>query len=193
VIADDETPVDFAAIDLVVQAEHGPDGLAYLITWSEAAAAAIEAAVARLTGASPRRDEILSTLQRNGYSVLVDGPEQAMAAANAVAAEHLELLSNDPDALLPLIRSAGAVFVGPWSPASVGDYVAGPNHVLPTARSARFGSALRVDDFRKHIHVVSVDRIGLRNLAPHVVALADSEGLPAHADSVRIRLRPGEP
>jgi histidinol dehydrogenase len=193
VIADDETPVDFAAIDLVVQAEHGPDGLAYLITWSEAAAAAIEAAVARLTGASPRRHEILSTLERNGYSVLVDGPEQAMAVANAVAAEHLELLNDDPGALLPLIRSAGAVFVGPWAPASVGDYIAGPNHVLPTARSARFGSALRVDDFRKHIHVVTVDRTGLRHLAPHVVALADSEGLPAHADSVRIRLRPEEP
>ena len=86
--------------------------------------------------------------------MLVDGPEQAMAAANAVAAEHLELLNDDPDALVPLIRNAGAVFLGPWAPASVGDYVAGPNHVLPTARSARFGSALRVDDFRKHIHVV---------------------------------------
>ncbi len=193
VIADDDTPVDYAAIDLVVQAEHGPDGLAYLITWSEPAAAAIEAAVARLTEASPRRDEILSTLQRNGYSVLVDGPEQAMAAANAVAAEHLELLNDDPDALVPLIRNAGAVFLGPWAPASVGDYVAGPNHVLPTARSARFGGALRVDDFRKHIHVVSVDRTALGQLAPHVVALADSEGLPAHADSVRIRLGPGQP
>jgi histidinol dehydrogenase len=83
------------------------------------------------------------------------------------------------------------VFLGPWAPASVGDYIAGPNHVLPTARSARFGSALRVDDFRKHIHVVGVDRAGLAGLAPHVVALANSEGLPAHADSVRIRLGPG--
>jgi histidinol dehydrogenase len=78
--------------------------------------------------------------------------------------------------------------MGPWAPASLGDYAAGPNHVLPTARSARFGSALRVDDFRKYIHVVDVDRAGLTQLAPHVVALATSEGLGAHADSVRIRL-----
>jgi histidinol dehydrogenase len=85
------------------------------------------------------------------------------------------------------------VFLGPWAPASVGDYVAGSNHVLPTARSARFGSALRVDDFRKRIHVVSVDRAGLAGLAPHVVALATAEGLSAHADSVRVRLGPGAP
>jgi histidinol dehydrogenase len=188
VIADDRTPVDFAAIDLVVQAEHGPDGLAYLITWSEPAAERIAAAVGRLAGASPRRGEILATLERGGYAVLVDGPEQAVAAANAIAAEHLELLNSDPESLVPLVRSAGAVFVGRWAPASVGDYIAGPNHVLPTARSARYGSALRVDDFRKHIHVVDVGRDGLARLAPHVIALADSEGLPAHADSVRIRL-----
>jgi histidinol dehydrogenase len=188
VIADDATPVDFAAVDLVVQAEHGPDGLAYLITWSERAALEIEVAVAGLAQASPRRGEILSTLERGGYVVLVDGPAQAMAVANAVAAEHLELLNDDPESLVPLIRNAGAVFVGPWAPASVGDYVAGPNHVLPTARSARFGSALRVDDFCKHIHVVDVERDGLVELAPHVIALANSEGLTAHAQSVSIRL-----
>jgi histidinol dehydrogenase len=188
VIADDTTPVTFAAVDLVVQAEHGPDGLAYLISWSEQAAGAITAEVARLTDASPRRDEIRSTLERGGYAVLVDGPQQAMAVANAVAAEHLELMCENPESLLALLRSAGAVFLGPWAPASVGDYAAGPNHVLPTARSARFGSALRVDDFRKHIHVVDVSRAGLSGLAPHVIALATAEGLPAHADSVRIRL-----
>jgi histidinol dehydrogenase len=193
VIADDETPVAYAAIDLVVQAEHGPGGLAYLVTWSEPAAAAIEGEVVRLAEASPRRAEILSTLERGGYAVLVEGPEQAMAVANAVAPEHLELLNHDPASLLPLLRAAGAVFLGPWAPASVGDYVAGPNHVLPTARSARFGSALRVDDFCKHIHVVGVDRAGLARLAPHVVALARAEGLPAHADSVRVRLEPGAP
>jgi histidinol dehydrogenase len=188
VVADDTTPVAYAAIDLVVQAEHGPDGLAYLITWSEQAADDITAEVVRITDASPRRAEILATLELGGFAVLVDGPEQAMAVANAIAAEHLELMGADPESLVPLIRSAGAVFIGPWAPASVGDYVAGPNHVLPTARSARFGSALRVDDFRKHIHLVDVDRSGLARLAPHVVALATSEGLPAHADSVRIRL-----
>jgi histidinol dehydrogenase len=188
VVADASTPIAYAAVDLVVQAEHGPDGLAYLITWSEAAAAAISAEVARITDASPRRSEILATLERGGFSVLVDGPEQAMAVANVIAAEHLELLNDDPDSLVPMIRCAGAVFLGPWAPASVGDYIAGPNHVLPTARSARYGSALRVDDFHKHIHIVRVDRDGLSRLAPHVVAMARSEGLAAHADSVRVRM-----
>ena len=187
VVADDSTPPEYAAVDLVVQAEHGPDGLAYLITWSPEAAERITREVDRIVAASPRRQEIESTLAGGGYSVLVDGPDQAMAVANAVAAEHLELLNDDPESLVPLVRSAGAVFLGPWAPASVGDYAAGPNHVLPTARSARFGSALRVDDFCKFIHVVDVDRPALDRLAPHVAAMARSEGLAAHADSVLIR------
>ncbi|PZS15913.1 MAG: histidinol dehydrogenase, partial [Acidimicrobiales bacterium] len=120
VVADETTPVDYAAIDLVVQAEHGPDGLAWLVTWSEEAAEQISEAVGALAGASPRRDEILSTLAAGGYAVLVDGREQAMAVANVVAAEHLELMTADAAALVPLVRNAGAVFVGPWSPASVG-------------------------------------------------------------------------
>lgn len=187
VVADDSTPAEYAAVDLVVQAEHGPDGLAYLITWSAEAVQRIDAEVRRIVAASPRRQEIESTLAGGGYSVLVDGPEQAIEVANAVAAEHLELLNEDPESLVPLIRNAGAVFLGPWAPASVGDYAAGPNHVLPTARSARFGSALRVDDFCKFIHLVDVDRNALDRLAPHVAAMARSEGLAAHADSVLIR------
>jgi histidinol dehydrogenase len=187
VVADGAVDLEWVAIDLVVQAEHGPDGLAYLITWSEEVADAVTEAVDRLTAASPRRAEIASTLERGGYAVVVDGPEQAMEVANVVAAEHLELLTADPEALLPLVRSAGAVFLGPWAPASVGDYVAGPSHVLPTARSARYGSALRVDDFCKHIHVVDLDRDALVRLAPHVAAIAESEGLAAHAESVRMR------
>jgi histidinol dehydrogenase len=187
VIADDSTPPEYAAVDLVVQAEHGPDGLAYLITWSEDAAARIAAAVTRITAASPRRAEIEATLAKGGYTVMVDGPEQAAAVANAVAAEHLEIMCADPELLVPAIHAAGAVFVGPLAPASAGDYAAGPNHVLPTARSARFGSALRVDDFCRHIHVVDIDQSGFDRLAPVVEALAVSEGLAAHADSVRIR------
>jgi histidinol dehydrogenase len=188
VIADDTTDATLAAIDLIVQAEHGPDGLVYLITWSEAAAGRITSEVARLTRESPRRAEVESTLSKGGYCVLIDGPEQAMAAANAIAAEHLELMTADPESLVPSVRAAGAVFLGPWAPASAGDYAAGPNHVLPTARSARFGSALRVDDFCRFIHVVDIDRPGLERLAPAVVAMAESEGLAAHADSIRLRL-----
>jgi histidinol dehydrogenase len=110
--------------------------------------------------------------------------------ANTVAPEHLQLMvgDDDADALVAQVANAGAVFVGDWSPASMGDYFAGPNHVLPTNRTARFASALRADDFRKHIHVVRVSPDAVRALGPYVVTLAETEGLPAHADSVRRRL-----
>ncbi len=188
VVADATAPVDAAAVDVVVQAEHGPSGLAWLVTWDEAVADAVSAEVARLVAESPRRAEIESTLAEGGYAVVCDGPEQALAVANAIAPEHLELITEDPEALLPLVRSAGAVFCGPWAPASVGDYVAGPSHVLPTFGSARYASALRVDDFVKHVHVVDLDRDALARVGPHVAALAEAEGLAAHALSVRLRV-----
>ena len=187
VIADATTPAAWAAIDVVLQAEHGPDGLAWLITWDEATADAVVAAVAEIVPRSPRRQHLEATLAEGGYAVLCDGPEQAMAIANAIAPEHLELLVDDPEALLPLVRHAGAVFCGHYAAASIGDYVAGPNHVLPTYGSARFSGALRVDDFLKHVHVVSVDGDGLAEVAEHVIALATYEGLDAHAESIRVR------
>jgi histidinol dehydrogenase len=187
VIADDTTPVEFAAIDIVVQAEHGPDGLAWLITWSEEAAREISEAVGRLVRVAPRRGEIESTLGAGGFVVLVDGPEQAMAVSNEIAPEHLELCSADPESLLPLVRSAGVVFLGPYAPAAIGDYVAGPSHVLPTYGSARYASGLGVDDFVKRIHAVEVDPAALERLAPTVARLAEAEGLSAHAESVRMR------
>ncbi|MEA3019107.1 MAG: histidinol dehydrogenase, partial [Actinomycetota bacterium] len=187
VVGDGSVRPQFAAIDVVLQAEHGPDGLAWLITWDDAYAELVTAEVARVVEASPRRADITATLREGGYAVIVDGPEQAMAVANAIAPEHLELLVDDPESLLPLVKHAGAVFCGPWSPASVGDYVAGPNHVLPTFGSARFSEALRVDDFLKHVHVVTLDRAALDKVAPHVAVLAEAEGLDAHAQSVRIR------
>jgi histidinol dehydrogenase len=100
-------------------------------------------------------------------------------------------MSADPEALLPLVRHAGAVFTGPWTPASLGDYIAGPSHVLPTFGSARFASALTVSDFQKHVHVVSSDQSALRRAAPHVAALARVEGLAAHVDSVMLRVAAG--
>ena len=190
VIADASTPVAYAAIDVVLQAEHGPDGLAWLITWDEAVADAVTAAVAEIVPRSPRRAHLEATLAEGGYAVLVDGPEQAIAVSNAIAPEHLELLVEDSEALLPLVRHAGAVFCGPFAPASLGDYLAGPNHVLPTYGSARFSGALRVDDFLKHVHVVSVDRAGLGAVGEHVIALATYEGLDAHAESIRLRQGP---
>ena len=107
--------------------------------------------------------------------------------SNVVAPEHLELLTKQAESILGHIQSAGAVFLGTNAPASMGDYLAGPNHVLPTNRTARFASALRVDDFRKHIHAVRLDDEAVRTLGPHVVTLARTEGLPAHARSVELR------
>jgi histidinol dehydrogenase len=188
VVAGPETPAPFAAIDLVVQAEHGPDGLAWLVTWSPEKADEVTAEVDRLVGASPRRADLAATLATGGYACIVDSPEEAMAVANVVAPEHLELMVDDVEPLLSLVRAAGAVFLGRWAPASLGDYLAGPNHVLPTNRTARFSSALRADDFRRHIHAVSADAAALERLGPHLVTLAETEGLGAHAESVRIRL-----
>jgi histidinol dehydrogenase len=187
VVADGSAPAEYAALDLVVQAEHGPDGLAWLVSWSEDVTEAVEEAVERFVAESPRRDEVTATLSQGGWSVLVDGPEQAIDVCNVVAPEHLELITADPEALVPLVKSAGAVFCGPWAPASVGDYVAGPSHVLPTARSARFSSALGTQDFMKRVHVVSLDREALRRVAPYVEAIAGAEGLAAHAASVSLR------
>ena len=187
VIAGPDTPPELAAIDLVVQAEHGPDGLAWLVTWSESTLEEVCAAVDRIVAASPRRGDLEATLGAGGWAVLVDGPKQACAVSNVVAPEHLEILTRNAESLLVHIESAGAVFLGMNAPASVGDYLAGPNHVLPTNRTARFASALRVDDFRKHIHAVGMDDDALRTLGPHVVTLAETEGLPAHAESVRLR------
>jgi histidinol dehydrogenase len=187
VVADETTPPDLAAIDLIVQIEHGPDGLAWLITWSEDAAAAIQSAMAGLVADAPRRDVIEANLASNCYVAIVDDPDAAIAVANAVAPEHLQLMSADPESLLPMVKHAGAVFCGAFAPASVGDYIAGPSHVLPTYGSARFASALRVDDFIRAVHVVSLDEAALNRVAPHVAALAEAEGLAAHAQSVRMR------
>jgi histidinol dehydrogenase len=190
VVADASVPAQFAAVDVVVQAEHGPGGLAWLVTWDEAVLDAVTAEVGRIAGSSPRRADLDATLDRSGYAVLVDGPEHAVAVANAIAPEHLELLCEGAGELVDLVRHAGAVFCGPWSPASLGDYLAGPSHVLPTNGSARFGQALTVADFTKQVHVVTASEGGLRAAAPDVIALAEAEGLPAHADSARWRAEP---
>lgn len=190
VIADETVPVDYVAIDLVVQAEHGPDGLAWLITWSESVLQAVTEAVERFVAASPRRAEIEATFAGGGYAVLVDGPQQAMAVSNEIAPEHLELCCDNPESLLGLLTNAGAVFLGPYTPASLGDYMAGPSHTLPTFGSARYSSALGVEDFLRRVHIISASRTGLDNVAQHVAAIAACEGLFAHAESVLLRSDP---
>jgi histidinol dehydrogenase len=188
VVADDSTPAHYAAVDLIVQAEHGPDGLAWLVTWDEGVADAVCAAGERLLDASPRAGEVRSTLAEGGYVALVDDERAALAVVDLIAPEHLELQCRGAETLAEEVNNAGAIFCGPLSPASIGDYVAGPSHVLPTYGSARFASALTVADFCKDHHVVTVDADGLQALGPHVVALADQEGLAAHAESIRLRL-----
>lgn len=192
VVADDSTPVDAAAVDLMVQAEHGPDGLAWLVTWSPEVADAIDARLAELVDAAPRRDDIAQTLRSGGHCAIVDSPADAVAVANLIAPEHLQLMCTDPAQLAPLVRHAGAVFLGPLAPASMGDYVAGPSHVLPTHGTARFGSALTTDDFTKQVHVISVDQTGFDTLGPVVETLATAEGLDAHAQSIRVRRNTGD-
>ncbi len=191
VIADESTPPELAAIDAVVQAEHGPEGLAWVITWSEKAATAIAEEIDRIIAASPRRAETESTMRDGGHVVLVRDAVQAMEVSNAIAPEHLEILSDDPRALLPLVRHAGVVFLGLNAPASVGDYVAGPSHVLPTFRTARFSSVLGVEDFQRRVHAVEVTDAGIARMAPLVDAIASAEGLAAHAESVRLRIGGG--
>ena len=188
VIVDDTAPTDLAAVDVILQAEHGPGGLAWLVSWSEAALDAVCDEIGAQVAVAPRRADIESTFAEGGYAVLCDSPEQALAVSNTIAPEHLELITEDPQALVPLVRHAGAVFCGPWSPASVGDYLAGPSHVLPTDGSARFGSALTVADFQKDVHVITLTRAALEQAAPTVRAIATAEGLAAHADSVARRL-----
>jgi histidinol dehydrogenase len=192
VVADATVPPRYAALDVVLQAEHGPGGLGWLVTWDEALAKEVEAEIGRIVEDSPRRAEVEATLTSCGHTVLVDGPEAAVAVANAIAPEHLELLCEGAEELAEGVRHAGAVFCGPWSTAAIGDYYAGPSHVLPTAGSARFAGALTPDDFTKPVHVVTVSADGLAAAAPHVVALARAEGLVAHADSVEARLAVGE-
>lgn len=187
VIADDTTPPALAAVDLLVQAEHGPLGQSWLLTWSETAADAIVAEVERQVAVAPRRADIEATFATGGHVVLCASPEQAAAVSDVVAPEHLQLMCAEPESLVPLIHHAGAVFCGPWAPASVGDYLAGPSHVLPTAGTARFSSALTVRDFVKEMHVVTVSEPALAAVAPHVAALATAEGLVAHAESVTRR------
>jgi histidinol dehydrogenase len=193
VVADSTVDPAFVAADLLAQAEHGPGGAVAVITWDLEVADRVDLAVDALLAATVRRDDSAATLESGGRIVLVDGPEHALDVANAIAPEHLELMCKDADLLVPLVRHAGAVFVGANASAVVGDYVAGVNHVLPTGGTARFAEALRVTDFQKHVHVVSLDADALRRVAPFVRTLAEREGLHAHADAVRMREeRPGD-
>ena len=191
VVGDESCPTSSAAVDLVLQAEHGPGGRAWLVTWNEKYAHEVESAIEDIVSLSPRRNETLETLTDGGYLCLVDGPADAVEVVNAIAPEHLQLMCDNAKELAGSIRNAGAVFIGNWAPASIGDYVAGPSHVLPTAGTARFSGALTVDDFQKRMHVIEVSKEGFDTVGSAVSEIAEAEGLWAHAASVRERERWG--
>lgn len=190
VIADGTTPPEYVALDLMAQAEHGPDGTAVVIAWDPDVLDAVDEALGRLVVDAARRTDIESNFAGGGVAVLVRDERHGVEVSNLIAPEHLELAVADPEALLDTVTSAGAVFCGPWAPAVIGDYVAGPNHVLPTGGTARFASALRVDTFRKHIHVVRMNRDALQTTAAHIAALTSVEGLAAHGEAVARRVGP---
>ncbi len=191
VIADTSAPPAYVAADLLAQAEHGSgDECALLLTPSRRLAAAVQAEIGRQRPALPRRAAIAGVLKKRGALVVVRDLDEAVELAEQIAPEHLELLVRAPQRLAKRLRNAGAIFVGAFAPAPLGDYVAGPNHVLPTGGSARFFSPLGTYDFVKRTSVVSASAAALRRLAPAVETLAELEGYQAHAAAVRVRLEP---
>jgi len=189
VVADKTASPDLVAMDLIVQAEHGPDGLSWLVTWEKEFAEKVNLEIKEMLKTSTRREEIKSTLSRSGYCVVVEGPEQALEVVEVVAPEHLQIMTQEPEVMAEKVKNAGAIFCGPWSPATLGDYIAGPSHVLPTAGTARFSGALSVSDFLKEMHVITASKETISALGEHVVVLAETEGLEAHAESIRKRIK----
>ncbi|KYB45092.1 histidinol dehydrogenase, partial [Brucella anthropi] len=188
VIADKDNNPDWLAADILAQAEHDTAAQSILMTNDEPFAKAVEEAVERQLKTLPRAETAAASWRDFGAVILVDDFEAAIPLANRIAAEHLEIATADPEALLPKIRNAGSVFIGAYTPEVIGDYVGGCNHVLPTARSARFSSGLSVLDYMKRTSLLKLGPDQLRALGPAAIEIARAEGLDAHAQSVAIRL-----
>ncbi|MBO6508361.1 MAG: histidinol dehydrogenase [Roseibium sp.] len=188
IVADSGNNADWLAADLLAQAEHDTAAQSILITDSSGLADQVEQAVEAQLKTLPREDVARASWQDFGAIILVDDLDAAMPLANRIAPEHLELAVADPEELLKKVRNAGAVFLGHYTPEAIGDYVGGSNHVLPTARSARFSSGLSVLEFVKRTSILKCNADNLRALGPAAITLGESEGLSAHARSVSIRL-----
>jgi histidinol dehydrogenase len=188
VLCDGKTNPDWVAMDLFSQAEHDELAQAILLCPDAAFVAAVAQSMQRLIGEMPRREVITASLAGRGALITVRDLAEACDIANRIAPEHLELSVEDPDRWLPQIRHAGAVFLGRYTSESLGDYCAGPNHVLPTSGTARFSSPLGVYDFQKRTSLIQVSREGARKLGAIAAELAKGEGLPAHARSAEYRL-----
>ncbi|HEX8150779.1 MAG TPA: histidinol dehydrogenase [Pyrinomonadaceae bacterium] len=188
VLADETARADFIAADLLAQAEHGEDASAVLVTTNLELAERVAAEVARQAGTLPRKSVVARSLADFGAAFVVNNVEEACDIVNELAPEHLEIMTRDPDAAAARVRHAGAIFYGEHTPEAVGDYFAGPNHVLPTGGAARFSSALGVHNFQRRTSIIRYTREELRETAPLIAALAEAEGLDAHARSALIRV-----
>src|SRR2546427_11469181 len=187
IVADDTARASYIASDLLAQAEHGEDASAMLVTTSDKLAAEVAAELENQAGQLSRAGVIKQSLAQYGAIIVVDDMDKACALVNDLAPEHLEIIARDEETIASRIRHAGAIFFGEQTPEAVGDYLAGPNHVLPTGGAARFSSALGVYDFFKRTSMLKFSSAELKRTAPMIAALATAEGLDAHARSVLIR------
>ena len=189
VIADGSAPADWVAMDLFSQAEHDESAQAILLSPDEKYLDAVAVSIGKLLGGMPRKKVIQASLKARGALILTRDLEEACAVANRIAPEHLELAVENPEILVQKIKNAGAIFLGRWSSEAIGDYCAGPNHVLPTAGTARFSSPLGVYDFQKRTSVIGVSRASAEKLGKIAAILADGEGLPAHQRAAEMRFK----
>ena len=189
IIADGRAAPAFAAADMLAQAEHGGDSMPVLITASRAAAGKIRAEISRQAGLSPRREIINKCLRDNAAVIILKSMKRALELSDRIAPEHLGLHVEKPWEIMARVRNAGAVFLGGYSPETAGDYFAGPNHVLPTSGRAVYSSPLGVDDFLKRINFLHSDRTWIEKSSADIIRIAEAEGLYAHAEAVRLRLK----
>jgi len=187
VIADSTADPDYVAADLISQAEHSPECSAILVTPSRGFAEQVKAAIEVQAQTLPRQNELVKAFENYGAAFVVEDLTEAVAFANQIAPEHVELHIENPFDWIGEIRNAGAILVGPYSPEAVGDYIAGPNHILPTGTAARYASPLSVHDFLKKTSLISYTKTALEKVTPDVVKLAEVEGLEGHAAAMKIR------
>ena len=187
VIADETADPKYIAADLLSQAEHDRLASAVLLTDSLALAGAVDREIIRQTGYLSRSEIMEASLRDFGCAIVCGSLEECVALANEIAPEHLEIVTESPRALLPMVKNAGAVFLGAYTPEPLGDYLAGPDHVLPTSGTARFFSPLSVDSFLKTMSVLEFDRTSLEPISREIITLAQAEKLTAHANSIQVR------
>jgi histidinol dehydrogenase len=187
VLADETADYRFVAADLLSQAEHDEMASAILVTTSQEIAEKVSEEIERFLQTLSRADIIKKSLDNYGYIFVADNMDDAIEAANAVASEHLEIITANPYETMTKIKNAGAIFLGDYSSEPLGDYYAGPNHILPTNRTARFFSPLSVDDFVKKTSIISYSKQALLNVHKDIELFAKQEGLTAHANSISVR------